>query len=124
MAVRLTATDRLLKVARRQPSLRVKDLLAAGIRLEHLRRLHQRAVADDPIHQENESARQSESGGRVSWTRLLLVVLPESFKSLNVPTQACTVGARVVHKPAEGVLRLTNVVINNLQGVAWCQFVQ
>ena len=43
MAVKLTATDRLLKLAWRQPILRVKDLLAAGIRLERLRRLHQRA---------------------------------------------------------------------------------
>ena len=41
MAVKLTATDRLLKLARRQPILRVKDLLAAGLHPEHLRRLHQ-----------------------------------------------------------------------------------
>ena len=46
MAVKLTATDRLLKLARRQPILRVKDLLAAGIHPEHLRRLHQQGVME------------------------------------------------------------------------------
>ncbi len=46
MAVKLTATDRLLKLARRQPILRVKDLLAAGIHPEHLRRLHQHGVME------------------------------------------------------------------------------
>src|SRR5207244_5401649 len=44
MAGKTTETTRLLKLARRQPILRVKDLLAAGIHPEHLRRLHQKGV--------------------------------------------------------------------------------
>ena len=46
MAGKTTETTRLLKLARRQPILRVKDLLAAGIHPEHLRRLHQKGVME------------------------------------------------------------------------------
>ena len=44
MAAKPTETARLLKLARQQPILRVKDLLDAGIHPEHLRRLHQKGV--------------------------------------------------------------------------------
>lgn len=41
-----TETGRLLRLARRQPILRVRDLLAAGIHPEHLRRLHRRGLVE------------------------------------------------------------------------------
>jgi predicted transcriptional regulator of viral defense system len=46
MTRKTTETTRLLKLAQRQPILRVKDLLAAGIHPEHLRRLHQKGVME------------------------------------------------------------------------------
>jgi predicted transcriptional regulator of viral defense system len=46
MATKPTKTARLLELARRQPILRVKDLLAAGIHPEHLRRLHRTGVVE------------------------------------------------------------------------------
>lgn len=46
MATKPTQTTRLLKLARRQPILRVRDVLAAGIHPEHLRRMHQRGVVE------------------------------------------------------------------------------
>lgn len=46
MATKPTETARLLKLARQQPILRVKDLLEAGIHPEHLRRLHQKGVME------------------------------------------------------------------------------
>ena len=46
MATKATATDRLLELAKRQPILRVRDLLAAGIHPEHLRRLHEKGVME------------------------------------------------------------------------------
>ncbi len=41
-----TQSVRLLKLARRQPILRVKDLLAVGIHPENLRRLHRKGVVE------------------------------------------------------------------------------
>ena len=46
MAIKLTATARLLKLARKQPILRVRDLAAAEIHPEHLRRLYQQGVLE------------------------------------------------------------------------------
>ena len=46
MSVKTTETARLLKLARKQPILRVRDLVAAGIHPEHLRRLHQQGVME------------------------------------------------------------------------------
>jgi len=46
MAVKTTETARLLKLAWKQPILRVRDLVAAGIHPEHLRRLHQQGVME------------------------------------------------------------------------------
>jgi len=46
MAVHLTKTARLLELARKHPILRVRDVMAAGIHPEHLRRLHQQGVME------------------------------------------------------------------------------
>ena len=46
MAAKLTESARLLKLARKQPIFRVRDLVAARIHPEHLRRLHQTGVVE------------------------------------------------------------------------------
>lgn len=46
MAAKTTEAARLLKLARKQPILRVRDLAAADIHPEHLRRLHQAGVVE------------------------------------------------------------------------------
>jgi predicted transcriptional regulator of viral defense system len=46
MSVKMTATARLLELAKKQPILRVRDLAAARIHPEHLRRLWRRGVME------------------------------------------------------------------------------
>jgi len=41
-----TATERLLKIAEKQPIIRVKDLIDQGIHPEHLRRLHKKGLVE------------------------------------------------------------------------------